>query len=490
MSTEFNFPADPVVGDIFVLPNGSETQWNGTEWALVIQEVVYPITIDKGGTGAIDVATALLNLEIPFHNTIEVVGSTGQVILKGTDDIIGYGLLIKPTVAGNAGIGLQKSRETDSNIITGYSGKVLESIRWHIIPGDATPESGTNAGANFSINSHDDIGDYMGTPFGITRSSGDAAFRTSNGIRITATGHAAITLDKPTGFTAGINGMTNGLIRWGLRIPDNDPETGSNLGSSFAIWRYDDAGNPIDKPISIARDTGTVYSTGMYESTINNGSDGFYCSANAGFRSNKTTNDAFYAPYGGVSIGLPVITSASVGMTVNGFSSDGTTYALQQMLLGSPNWSTIDIRTRYQYSGWAGVEMFGNGCTIDFLLSAGSGFGSIWAAAFTVQSDAETKEAIIPISSALNVLDGIQAYTYLLKEEVTRNVDVTIFGVDIRQAGTLAQDWQTRFPEAVKTHNGSLGLDYAAISAINSQAISELLQRVKSLEAQLAALDL
>jgi hypothetical protein len=70
MSTEFNFPANPVLGDTVTLPDGGQAQWNGYAWITLGSgsSVDYPITIDKGGTSATTLSEAQLNLIIGLTN--------------------------------------------------------------------------------------------------------------------------------------------------------------------------------------------------------------------------------------------------------------------------------------------------------------------------------------------------------------------------------------------------------------------------------------
>jgi hypothetical protein len=427
---------------------------SNARWKVTLGDVSSEAGSNAGSNLTID---RYSDLGAPIGTALKIDRATGRIVLAGTGDATGYGVIVQPATTGYAGIGLQKTGEDQVNIITGYSGKTPGSIRWHIIPGGTDLETGANEGADFAIHSHDDAGAFLATAFKIKRSTGDAIFSTSNGVQIVATGHAAITLDKPHGLTAGINGLSGGATRWSLRIPDADAELGTNTGSSFGIWRYDDAGNPIDKPFMISRDTGTIFCNGY------------------------------------VNVAADITINSSVGLRMVGTSTDGSTYYLQQPFVGNPNWGTIDFRTRHNLGQWAGIEFTGSTgvvCTIDFVLSGAGGFGSIWAGEFLVQSDADAKISQEPVPSALDVLDGIQAYTYLIKPRPRDAGDTTpIYGADIRNAGSMAQDWQSRLPEVVKMHNGTLGLDYAGIGAITAQAISELLQRVKALEAQVATLE-
>jgi hypothetical protein len=74
-----------------------------------------------------------------------------------------------------------------------------------------------------------------------------------------ASGPVTLTFDGPggTGNYRGINYTTNGVTRWFL-IADGAAESGSNVGSNFAINRYADSGTMIDQPLTINRATGVA----------------------------------------------------------------------------------------------------------------------------------------------------------------------------------------------------------------------------------------
>jgi hypothetical protein len=63
MST-FSFPINPADGEIFVLPDGNEVQWNSYAWVPVTETVTYPLEIALGGTSAATVPEAQTNLVI------------------------------------------------------------------------------------------------------------------------------------------------------------------------------------------------------------------------------------------------------------------------------------------------------------------------------------------------------------------------------------------------------------------------------------------
>jgi hypothetical protein len=49
-----------------------------------------------------------------------------------------------------------------------------------------------------------------------------------------------------------------GARRWVMDLADNSLESGNNVGSNFRLVRYEDGGNPIDAPFTVARDSGTT----------------------------------------------------------------------------------------------------------------------------------------------------------------------------------------------------------------------------------------
>jgi collagen triple helix repeat protein len=67
------------------------------------------------------------------------------------------------------------------------------------------------------------------------------------------------TLNKTGGTVdAAIFGKSNGVLRWAIDVADAIAETGSNTGSNFQIFRYNDAGTIIGAPVQISRATGVA----------------------------------------------------------------------------------------------------------------------------------------------------------------------------------------------------------------------------------------
>jgi Chaperone of endosialidase len=103
MSTSFDFPLNPILDEIYILPDGSEAQWNGYAWVPVSSnDVTYPITIEQGGTNAITAPEALINLGL---NT-----ATGEFIVPD-GNVTNPGL----TFTNEQGVGWYRDSESVVN---------------------------------------------------------------------------------------------------------------------------------------------------------------------------------------------------------------------------------------------------------------------------------------------------------------------------------------------------------------------------------------
>ena len=72
-----------------------------------------------------------------------------------------------------------------------------------------------------------------------------------------ATNAGGVYVDGPAASQRTLTIRTAGSNRWMLHAT-NTAESGSNLGSNLAIWRYTDAGAFVDQPFIIQRDSGRV----------------------------------------------------------------------------------------------------------------------------------------------------------------------------------------------------------------------------------------
>ena len=72
----------------------------------------------------------------------------------------------------------------------------------------------------------------------------------------TLTGNLAI--DLPSGTSRSVSGSAAGKARWVLELGNATAETGSNVGSDFALTRYNDAGASLGAPLAITRANGNI----------------------------------------------------------------------------------------------------------------------------------------------------------------------------------------------------------------------------------------
>lgn len=107
--------------------------------------------------------------------------------------------------------------------------------------------------------------------------------------------------------------------------------------------------------------------------------------------------------------------------------------------------------------------------------------GIIYHGGLQQNSDERIKDNIVELNTNIDDIAGARIATFNFKGEEEKHL------------GSIAQDWQTIFPEAVKEHDGILTLDYNGISIASAvtaaREIVELKKKNEELEARLAALE-
>jgi len=221
---------------------------------------------------------------------------TGKKLLHDSTVLGSYVLKTGDTMSGNLNLSLpypalilNKPASGTDNQIAGYTASVP---RWVVCPGNAIPETGANAGSDFSIHRYNDAGVFVDWPFSITRATGavmlnmdptlplQAATKQYVDVQIAAAPHVLKTGDTMTGDltitdldpavvldctavgSAALRGYKAGLQRWSIEVVNADPDIGGNVGSNFQITRYDDTGTIVDQPFTISRPDGRVYMNG------------------------------------------------------------------------------------------------------------------------------------------------------------------------------------------------------------------------------------
>jgi hypothetical protein len=181
----------------------------------------------------------------------QLATSLGAYVLKAGDTMTGALVIGYPSPV----LQLNKTAAAQTPQIVGAN---ASSPRWAIIPGDATAESGSNAGSNFDIARYNDAGVAIDNPFVITRATARATFTQSLSVAAPTGTDSTLRLSTLGASTAGVwfmNGAGTNGGRWLVQGANPSLETGSNAGSNFGISRYDDSGNFIDTPFQMIRAT-------------------------------------------------------------------------------------------------------------------------------------------------------------------------------------------------------------------------------------------
>ena len=137
--------------------------------------------MDLGDSLAESGSNAGSNFAISAYNDAGVSLGTPLTVHRASAYayVNGNGATPAPLVAGpygHASIGLNKAGSGVQSQLTSYNNGVL---RWQMVVGDASAESGSNAGSNFQLNSWSDAGGLIGTPLTINRATGAATFSAS-----------------------------------------------------------------------------------------------------------------------------------------------------------------------------------------------------------------------------------------------------------------------------------------------------------------------
>jgi hypothetical protein len=102
------------------------------------------------------------------------------------------------------------------------------------------------------------------------------------------------------------------------------------------------------------------------------------------------------------------------------------------------------------------------------------------ATSWTSQSDENSKENIVELSSALTAVKTMRCVRYNLKSQNPDDVKI----------GFIAQDWQSSYPEVVATDtDGTLGMNYTETIPVLLKAIQEQQAIIEALTARVAALE-
>jgi hypothetical protein len=429
-------------------------------------------------------------------------------------------LYIRPSPApGHAVLALDASGAFGDYINSSKNGV----IRWQLAMPDATAETGSNAGSNLSLNRYSDSGTLLGTPLQINRANGNVAFAQNVSFATSPLGNTNFYLGQYAG-TPLLNFAPNYYL-------------GFNLSSGQLIWQTSGGRNvTIDYTCNIVTPgnvncanlttsaavqvgSGLTMQAGSIQcaagSGIAFGPSDFYAAQGGGYREIRFSgqwglywreSDGWLGwfnsagatlfsvdPNGNTWCNANITANSTVYSAWNGgfntgsnYGADGSNYYTQGLTV-LPNWGPANLQGYHYPTVWAGFRMYASGSPIiEYHINS----ASITApGGFQTSSDIRIKEQIKPIENALAIVEGSQAYTYKV---LNTSPD---FPPEYR-AGLIAQDVLPRLRVAVTNADAwennpdvILTLDYSSIAAVNSQAISELLAKVNSLETRVSALE-
>jgi hypothetical protein len=315
----FDFPNAPTDGQVYSPSGGPDYVWRtasgaweiqtgGTNSAfvakagdtmsgsLIIRTAAPYVILDNQGAAASGISLTKNNVN---RFAMELNGAGDWQISRFADDgsYLGASVVL---VRANNSLHLPSSVSLDAtaglwttvtlNKVSGMGAVVQGAIngitRWQLALGDQTPETGGNAGSNFTVARMNDAGVYLDSPIQIDRASGQVTVGlASNYVRIPSSvvlGDAlviqsagpVIYMDSPVNNTSAIYARHSPsyATRWGNLLAC-DAESGGNVGSNWYLGRYADGGGLIDYPIQIVRQNAWTTFTGNVSASyhISNG---------------------------------------------------------------------------------------------------------------------------------------------------------------------------------------------------------------------------
>jgi hypothetical protein len=290
--------------------------------------------------GGFDDAGALINYPLRIKRSSGLATVVGNPIVplgiatkQYVDGAVGAGFL--PLTGGTLSGDLTIQKASPSlRLIASASGQGMSIIgmsealaqRWNMELGSNDAESGGATGAggrSFILHAYKNDGNYIGQALNINRETRAAMF--SGEITI-AKPQSILWLNGQSGNARAVVGQSNGVFRWSMNLGDSQAESTSNKGSNFNLIRFDDAGNAIDSPILIWRETGIIESRGQQiaPATIDMSSN---ILINGGFDMNQ------FVGTGGISVGGGnLYTYFADGWRIN--KAGVSAFALQTKALG------------------------------------------------------------------------------------------------------------------------------------------------------------
>lgn len=414
----------------------------------------------------------------------------GQYFSSAGGTITGGVKISYPASVGNGvGLVINKQVATQSNVIIGqFNG----SVRWQMVLGDNTAESGSNAGDNFDLNRYSDTQTLLDT---------------------------VLTINRATGY-----------IKVAHTIAVNDPPSGVGdlldgaMYSQYQFSYYYGANSYIDKTGSTWRSITPNLAIGVFGSVTPN-TVSIQCGmagAVAGAPVTFPYNWQFHADTGQFSSPSGIHVGDGTGFISDGFSTAGTTYSTN-LVVYDPNWQQMIEYAQYDSVAGQTWRYFylGSG-TIQFLYTGDAykpGGGS-----WLNNSDARIKKVNREYTAGLEEIEQLQPVCYIYKGNATDSPPSDLTPAEIADpkhrdhvvntkslkapyrnsshyhqavegkefVGLIAQDVEDYLPELVIKRKGYIDgklvddfrdLDVSPLVYALVNAVKELSTRVKALEA-------
>ena len=388
-------------------------------------------------------------------NVLQINRANGRMTFQAIG-AAAHSLTTYPPDVGSSTIVLNKAAGHNCGIVAASNG----FNRWSFNLGEPTPETGANAGSNFTLTGFADDGLTPLAELDINRVNGRV---TVNAVGATqrsivtyppGVGNANFILNRAgnTRENAFI-GATNGLNRWQIVPGNGTPEgaPGTNIGSNFDIISFSDNGTARQTPFSINRTNGRITSNG----------------ANSTPRS-----DTKYPPDVG---GANMILNKASGAHSNGFV--GACNGLDRWIVAVTDSSTESGNNNGSNFVISNCDDSGNALTAVMSIMRRTGQVT-FSQPIINGSDRKMKTDIEPVNDALGIISKLEGVFFKHKD------------TEGRQVGLVAQDVAPALPEVVfeipaNEHQESmLGIAYSNIVAVLVNAVKELSAKVAALEAK------
>jgi Collagen triple helix repeat (20 copies) len=236
-------------------------------WAMFLGDSTAEGTADAGS-----------NFTLLSYSDAGVSSPTLRILRKSSTVVLGDGAMRPQALLntrGNVNLELNKVASGNASQVIGETNGAL---RWVQGLGDISPESGSNAGSNYSLARYDDAGNPIGTSLAINRAAGTISsdshvtnFDSNTNpaavdwgvLQVRAKKNAALELfgngpaTNPGGALIAAYAKGNSR-RWNMWMGNGIAESGSNVGNDFSLDRVDDSGNTLGTALFIKRKNGVI----------------------------------------------------------------------------------------------------------------------------------------------------------------------------------------------------------------------------------------